>query len=352
MSRSGAERRAAFIEAAAAAAHAWRDPAHPARAEAVARTLEAPNRFTEEAVAYAVNVEMHRLTSEALGAWLGERVAARPGAVGVLHEGRVPMGDLAAGLAVALMGRRWLGALPEASPYLIPAFVEEVRRRAPDFPARFLPAEALGRKAEALVTAGGDEARAYAAALCAAGEIPPERCFHRAARYSVAVLDGRESEAEREGLAEDALLHEGLSPRNVAILFAPGETPPDPYLEAFALFRSVFPAHPRTPGALQMQKAMLEAFGAPHAYGEGLEFLMSKGAPEPQAPGHLRWSEYDRLDEVGRWLVEHADVLACVVARADVAARLPASLPWTAPGQAHRPPLDPSDPLLAFLAAL
>jgi hypothetical protein len=349
---SGAERRAAFIEAVAAAAHAWRDPAHPARAAAVAKTLEAPNRFTEEAVAYAVNVEMHRLTAAALRAWLGERAAVPPRAVGVLHEGRVPMGDLAGGLAVALMGHRWLGAVPEASPHLIPAFVEEVRRHAADFPARFLPREALGREAEALVAGGGDEARAYAAAIREAGGIPPERCFHRTARFSVAVLDGRETEAEREGIAEDALLHEGFSPRNVAILFAPRETPPDPYLEAFALFRSVFPAHPRTPGALRMQKAMLEAFGAPHAYGEGLEFLLSKGEPEPQAPGHLRWSEYDRLDEVARRLTAHAGALACVVARADVAKRLPASLPWTAPGQVHRPPLDASDPLLAFLAGL
>ncbi len=349
---SGAGRRAAFIEAVAAAALAWRDPAHPARAAAVAKTLEAPNRFTEEAVAYAVNVEMHRLTAEALRAWLADRAAAHPGAVGVLHEGRVPMGDLAEGLAVALTGHCWLGAVPEASPYLLPAFAEEVRRHAADFPARFLPHEALAREAEALVAGGGDEARAYAAAVREAGGIPPERCFHRAARFSVAVLDGRETEAEREGLAEDALLHEGLSPRNVAIIFAPRGTPPDPYLEAFALFRSVFPAHPRTPGALRMQKAMLEAFGAPHAYGEGLEFLMSKGDPEPQAPGHLRWSEYDRPDEVALWLAEHAEALACVVARADVAKRLPSSLPWTAPGQAHRPPLDPSDPLLEFLAGL
>ncbi len=348
----GEHRTEVLIEAVAAAAQAWRDPEHPARAAAVAKTLEAPNRFTEEAVAFAVNAEMHRLTVDELRAWLGGRMASTPRNVGVLHAGLVPMGDLAEGLAVALTGHRWLLTAPDSSPFLIPAFLDEIRAHAPGFPAYLRTHEALGREAEAFV-AGADGARlAYVEALRQEAGVPTERCFVRKAHCAVAVLDGRETEAEREGLAEDALLHEGLSPRNVAIFFAPEGTSPDAYLEAFAHFRGVFPAHPRTPGALQMQKAMLEAFSVPHAYGEGLEFLMSKGEPERQAPGHLRWAEYARFEEVIQWLEEHGDVLTAVVAREAVARRLPPSPRWVAPGQVHRLPLDASDPLLDFLAAL
>src|SRR5690625_7069703 len=62
-----------------------------------------------------------------------------------------------------------------------------------------------------------------------------------------------------------------------------------------AAFRGVFPAHEKTPGSLKMHQAMLAAVEHPHAYGEGLEFLVSKGPPEVQIPGHVRWSEYDDL---------------------------------------------------------
>jgi hypothetical protein len=160
----------------------------------------------------------------------------------------------------------------------------------------------------------------------------------------VAVLDGHEGDEAQGGLAEDALLYEGGGHRRLALLWAPSDLSPDACLEAMARFRGVFPAHDDTPGALQMQKAFLEAQDDPHAFAAGLEFLVSRGAPEvPQPEGHIRWTEYDALDAVDAWIQKHRDRLCAVVARAPLHDQLPASWPLRTPGDLHLPPLDDAE---------
>ena len=347
--------RDALIKAIARVAEAWQDPAHPPRAEAAEQTLRAPNRFTEEALAFAVNQQMNLLRTEAMEAWMAGRAVAEPRVVGVLNAGNIPMVGLQDFLAVVLMGHRYLGTVSSKSPALLPAFVDAVQKEVASLPARFVSVEALWAQAEALIATGSEETRAWAEAQREQHGIPAARCLLRGHRYAVAVIDGLETEAERDGLAEDALLHEGLGCRNVALIFAPKNLEPDAYLESFAAFRGVFPTHPETPGALSMQQAFLEALDLPHAYGDGLEFLLSKGEPDVQGPAHLRWVEYDDVAEVADWLTRHRDDLQLVVARAAVAAHLPATLPLAPPGEAQRPPLDwhpDGIDTVAFLASL
>lgn len=329
-----------LMEAMARAAASWRDPAYAPRAEAVARTLEAPNRFTEEAVAFALDQQMSLLTSEAMRAWIGVRRAATSRLVGVLEAGVVPLGGLQDFLAVALVGHRYRGAVSPMSPALLPAFVAEVEREGRGLSASFAPVEDVLAGAEALIASTTEETREEVVLACERHGIPAERCLLRGRRYAVAVVDGQETEAERDGLAEDALLHEGYGCRSVALIWAPDNLPPDAYLESMAVFRGVFPPHPGTPGALKMQQAFLAARNLPHAYGEGLEFLLSKGEAAVQGPGHLRWVAYQNLDDVAAWLAGHPEAIQRVVARADLAAQLPGSLPVAPPGEAHRPPLD------------
>ncbi|ARA92626.1 hypothetical protein AWN76_005225 [Rhodothermaceae bacterium RA] len=346
-----ADVRAAVVEVASR----WQDPDHPRRADAVAATLAAPNRFTAEAVAFAVNQQMSLLTPEALTAWASGTWAAAPLTVGVLNAGNVPLAGLQDALAVLLAGHHYLGTVSSKSPALLPAFLAEVREHLPVLPVRFVEAATLFAEAEAVIATGSDETADRVAAQCEAHGIPPARRLLRGHRFGVAVIDGQESDDEREMLAEDALLHEGYGCRNVALIWAPAGLAPDPYLDAFAAFRSVFPVHPDLPGALRMQQAFLEATGQPHAYGEGLEFLLSRGAPEPQRPGHIRWVEYEDLDEVNRWLHEHAGRIQIVVARDGLRARLAAGDRLEPLGMAQRPALDwrpDGVDTMAFLAQL
>lgn len=344
------------IEAIAATSGRWQDPEYPPRAEAVEKTLEEDNRFTEQAVAFAVNQQMSLLSPEALHAWIGGRHTETARTVGVLNAGNIPMVGLQDFLAVVLTGHHYLGSVSSKSPHLLPAFAADLRNDFPELDAQFVDgASELFAGAEVLIATGSDDTARWAESKCDDHNIPPERRLIRGHRYSVAVIDGNESEDEREGLAEDALLHEGYGCRNVAVIWAPRDLNPDPYLHAFALFRGVFPTHPEMPGSLEMQQAFLEATDQSHAYGEGLEFLLSRGDPEPQRPGHIRWSEYDALEEAAAWIEQHRDEIQLIVARPQLADRLPAVRPIVSPGEAQRPSLDWAPDgmdTVAFLAAL
>lgn len=339
MGREAIKKQRVVMDAIARAAQSWQDPDYALRAEAVAQTLEAPNRFTEEAIAFAVNQQMSLLTPEAIQAWIGECRVAASRRVGVLNAGNIPLVGLQDFLAVVLTGHQYLGAVSSKSPVLLPAFVAEVQQHTDALAASFASVEDIFAESEGLIATGTDETRAWAAKACQERGIPPERCLLRGHRYAVAVVDGQETEAERDGLAEDALLHEGYGCRNVALIWAPKELAPDAYLESMAAFRGIFPPHPDTPGVLKMQQAFLAALDAPHAYGDGLEFLLSKGEADLQGPGHLRWVEYDDFDDVNAWIDQHTEALQLVVARPQVAGRLTGAAPVESPGMAQRPAL-------------
>lgn len=321
--------RAALVEA----ARRWRDDAHPARVEACARTLAEGNRFTAEALAFAVNQQMALIEASSLDHWLGDSVR-EPVEVGVIEAGNVPLAGLQDYLAVVGLGHRFLGAVSSRSPWLLPAFAEEVEEvGGPD--ARFVDHEDLPELADALIASGTDETISHLSSVCDDLGIP---ALLRGNRFAVAVIDGRETEDERVGLAEDILLHEGLGCRNVALVFAPEGLDADPYFEALSVFRGTFPAHPRTSGSLKMQQAFLDAVGAPHAYGDGLVYLVSRGDAEVQAPGHLRWVPVANVSETEAWIDANAGRIQLVSARDGL--RLSAEVPRVTPGEAQRPTLD------------
>src|SRR5690606_31846273 len=117
------------IAALAAAARAWRDPEHPARAEAGQKTLDHHDLYTAEAVAFALNQAMHGATEKALRRWIGERAAAEPARVGVWVGDPEPLAGWRDLLAVVLGGHRAAVRLPETSPFLLPAFFADVQAR-------------------------------------------------------------------------------------------------------------------------------------------------------------------------------------------------------------------------------
>ncbi|MEZ4698743.1 MAG: hypothetical protein R2834_00315 [Rhodothermales bacterium] len=331
----------ALIEALSAVADLWRDPEYPDRAEAVEKTLALPNTFTEEAVAFAINQQVALLTSDALHAWMAGRRTTHPRPVSVLNAGNIPFVELQDWLAVLLTGHSYRGTLSSRSPYLLPAFAAGVAARGVELPSVFGPLARSLTPDSAVIASGGPDALAAVARMAEERGIPGERQLLRGHRYSVALLSGREGEDELERLAEDTLLHEGRGCRNIAIIWAPAGQQPDALLEAFAAFRGVFPAHPKTPMTLKMRQAMLHAVGVPHAYGEDLSFLLSKGAPEEQEPGHVRWAEYESMEEVTAWLQAEVDAIQLVAASPGTLGLLP-ELPCVLSdfGEAQRPALD------------
>lgn len=333
----------ALVGAVAEVASAWRDPDYEPRAKATSQVL-ARSAFSEEVLAFAINQRMASMTADALRPWMTRPgpSAARP--ILVADGSGLPL----AGLELAVLA--WLaGFTPrlvgsDAAPGLLEAFLREVAStaRLPQAAIVDEPAEGIGGAAALLVRGPEGWLEEWNPVLESAG-IPQDRRLVRAQPYSIAVVDGQETETECEGLAEDALLYDGRGERSVVLVWAPRGFAPDALLDALASFRGVFPAHPAMSGRLVMQRAFLEATGASHAYGEGLEFLISKGDPEPQPEGHLRWVEYGDLAEVTTWINEQAGKLRTVVCREALGRRLGPTIEHgaverAAPGEAHRRP--------------
>lgn len=343
-----------LLEAVTAVAEQWRDPSHEAREKAVDKTLAVDNRFTEESTAFAVNHFMHQLTRENIEGWLRDRTAAVPAWIGAAPGGWTPMEGFRDLLAVLLTGHRYVGRPPAGSPALLPAFVEDLTGEVPDLDAAFVGSYAeLFERASAVVIGGEEDTVETAIRRCEEADISSDRRFIRRVRYGMAVVDGEEDEEARSGLAEDMLLFEGESPCSVALLWAPINHSPDPYLAVLPQFREIYPPHDTTDGSLAMPRAFLEARDQGHAYGAG--FLVSRGEPEVQRAAHIRWTEYDDYDAVTGYATAHRDEIALIVAEPRVGDRLDTELSIVEPGNAHRRPLewDPHTPdLVSWLLGL
>lgn len=318
----------------------WKDPNHKPRSDAVEATLKRNNRFTREAIAFAVNQQTHLLNAEALLQWVGADPVASTATVAVVNPGNIPFVELQDFLSVMLLGHRYRGKLSARSPYLLPAFIDELNREGAGVDAQLAIAEPDLTQSDALIASGTDSTIAELRPRAINAGIPPARMLLRGNRYSVAVIGPSESEETLNRLAEDILIHEGLGCRNVALVWAPEGLSPDPLLDAMARFRAVFPAHESTAGSLKLQIAFHRAADLPHAYADDESFLVSRGAPEVQQPGHVRWSEYDDASQVKRWLQDNEKGIQIIVASSSVASGLdlkPSSV--VLPGNAQRPEL-------------
>ena len=324
----------------ARAAESWSDPDCSARQQAVERTLKSDNRFTEEAIAFAINQQMALLKAENITAWIRGRHARRALTVGVLNAGNIPLVGLHDWLAVVLTGHAYLGVVSSKSPHLLPAFASSVLRHNVALDSAFTEIAGLWENADAIVATGSNATKAWCAKESTRNGIAESHRLLRGHRYSIAVLDGKESASDCDKLAEDTLLHEGAGCRSVALVFAPDTLSPDRYLEHFARFRAVFPCHVTTPGTLEMSRALLKAIDAPHAYGDGLEFLVSRGDAVVQGPGHVRWVPYASIGEINDFVGNTLEELQCVAGRRAMLSQWPSHWPLVELGDTQRPTLD------------
>lgn len=339
-------------------AQRWTDPDHPPRAMAVAETLAADNRFTVESLAFAVNHAADLVASGGIDSWLGDTPAGE-GVVAVISRGRTPLEGFFIAAAAVASGYRVRLALAAASPALLAAFLEEVGTEHGEEVAEAVPERAVMEGALAVLARGTESDLPGWRLRAEESGIDSKHTLLLPEGLGVAVVDGSEDRAALSGLAEDLLLHEGGTPENARVVFAPAELEPDALLEALAGFRELHPPHPHTDGSLAMQVGFLGAAKQPHAVGPG--FLVSKNEEaEPQDGAHLRWTPYADPADVVATLTTRGDI-AFVAARPRVAEELrqrglPAGVPVIGFGDAHRPvpgqpPMSPEVPaLLARLA--
>lgn len=352
----------------------WRQPEHPPRESAVHDLIHGENTFTAEATAFALNQLMASVTPDALrdiaeAADAGTESPRDERGVLLEHSDQTPTSGVRELWVLAHLGVSTHSIVPANTPALIPTIVRSMRHALDDAGLNWeasvtnLPEAAELESAQSppkdIFPSGVDVPSCQLALTEGSGPIfdaiaresssaAGVQHLPRSETQTIGVIDGSEPEEDRQRLAEDALLHEGASPRSLKILWAPRDLSPDPMLEAMAEFRGVFPAHDATPGALEMQRAFLEATDQSHAYAAGLQFLVSRGKPEAREGAHVRWVEYDAVDEVVDWWADSPQEIQRLVARRSLQERvepllkekgISADVDLVDPGEVHRPPL-------------
>ena len=125
---------------------------------------------------------------------------------GVVAAGNIPAVAFQDVLSVLAAGWRPVVKLSSKDRYLLPVLFPEVE----------FCGSVEGWQVDALMTMGGDAAAEYFRS-----HFPGAPKLIRASRFSLAVLDGDESRAALEALAEDMLLYYGLGCRSVTWLLVP-----------------------------------------------------------------------------------------------------------------------------------
>ena len=125
---------------------------------------------------------------------------------GVVAAGNIPAVAFQDVLSVLAAGWRPVVKLSSKDRYLLPVLFPEVE----------FCGSVSGWHADALITMGGDAAAEYFRK-----NFPEVPKLIRASRFSLAVLEGGESGAALEALAEDMLLYYGLGCRSVTWLLVP-----------------------------------------------------------------------------------------------------------------------------------
>lgn len=148
------------------------------------------------------------LNEDGLGRWVEKypRAGKSPGVCGVVAAGNIPAVAFQDILSVLAAGWRPVVKLSSKDRYLLPVLFPDVE----------FCGSVSGWHADALITMGGDAAAEYFRK-----NFPGVPKLIRASRFSLAVLEGGESGAALEALAEDMLLYYGLGCRSVTWLLVP-----------------------------------------------------------------------------------------------------------------------------------
>ena len=270
----------------------------------VARAIAENGWFTRQSVAQAIEAICTDLLDETvLRDWLARY--PRPDAsavrrVGIVLAGNIPLVGFFDLLCVCICGHRCFVKPSSKDRVLTGYVVEQLLRIEPAMPVAPLEEDT---PLDALIATGSDSTRSYFGKRYR--EMPS---LLRGSRYSIAVLDGTETEAQLEGLSNDVFQYFGLGCRNVGRIFVPRGY--DPTLLRDALSRYPM-SHPGYLNNYRQARALRMLGGEPLL--DGGFFLLRESDEQSPNLSEIGYAYYDDLDGMESWIRRHGDRLQCVV---------------------------------------
>lgn len=270
------------------------------RSKGVCREAMATNEwFSHEDIMMAVDaISRQMLSREKLLSWASHYPRpTQSKRVGIIMAGNLPLVGFFDLLCVLMSGHTAVVKPSSKDLALTQYIIDNLRDISANVPIETLSDDA---SVDMLIATGGDTAARYFRS-----HYPDIPTLIRGSRHSVAVLSGRESAEQMQGLRRDIYSYSGLGCRNVSLLFVPrGWSGAIPQPEAILEMKQ---------GNYLSDKALLTMLGVEFEDLNGVLAIESSALPE--SISRIHYSVYDSLAEVERWLVENDAHLQCVVSQ-------------------------------------
>ncbi len=266
---------------------------------ALREAISANEWFSEEDIKMAIDaICREMLDAEKLREWLSHYpTPSETRRVAIIMAGNLPLVGFFDLLCVLACGYTAI-VKPSSKDNALMSYVVDLLRK-------IEPCIAIEKYVDAsefdmVIATGGDAAAKYFK-----GKFADKPALIRGSRHSVAVLSGKESQTQLEGLRRDIYSYNGLGCRNVSLLFIP---------------KGWQGAIPKPQGVVKMRydnymcdKAMLTMTGVHFVDLDGALAIASCSLPE--ALSRIHYAEYGDLAEVEEWLSKEDEKIQCVVSQ-------------------------------------
>lgn len=274
---------------------------------AILAACEANPWFTERDILDAVEAIRHDMLDRTkMEAWLGNyHTAPISQRVAIIMAGNIPLVGFFDLMCVLCSGHKAHIKPSSKDRVLMQYIVDSLRCIEPTIPIYdYSPTEHY----DMVIATGGEEANRYFESHFA-----DTKRLLRGSRHSVAVLDGKESEAELRALYADITAYSGLGCRSVSMIFAPaGIDIAIPKGEAHNL---------KLRRNIASMRALYTIQG--RNFGDYGAFLTIEGTRFATTLADVVVQRYTDITEARIWLREHSEEIQCVVSHADIEECLP-----------------------------
>lgn len=223
--------------------------------------------------------------------------------IGVIMAGNIPLVAFHDLLCVYMAGDVFVGKMSSHDTRLWPLLVEMLTALCPEAASHFeLTQDRLGA-VDAVIATGSDNSTRYFSHYF--GSKPH---IFRGHCNGVAVLDGKESAAELQGLAADICLYFGMGCRNVSKVYVPESYDFTPLFQEMESYRPLLGMHHSYLNNLEYQKTVHLINSLPFLDQGICMFKAETAAASPVGVVH-----YEYYTEVGKvWEALRSDAIQCV----------------------------------------
>lgn len=290
--------------------------------EAVSSSFASNPLFTPSMQKKALSaIAKEYLSEEALKKLLsfseGKREMMRSKTVGIIMAGNIPAVGFHDLISALSTGANAVVKLSSKDRYLIPAMIEEtgseIKNRVKFLPVNAPATELNSYKPDVILFSGSDENKALLSS-----EFKGVPLIARGSRFSCGVLNGRESEEELEGLAEDMFLYCGLGCRSISYLLAPKGFDFKPLVKGAQKMKMVSEISAFA-NSVTRQRALLTMEG--EEFIDGGFFIMRNTSSVFPPMGCVNFSFYESNEDVENFCKEHSEQIQKIFTKFGIAQR-------------------------------